>query len=290
MAGRPLAVFALSSIALAGAACSEVDPEDSTSQPAVVHTAGLTSVGMPRADTAVPKARAEVVGVMVARPTAASTDSFERLGFAGTFSHTRLSIQMHNQAGGIIDLLRDDCRIEWFGDDQGTDLVDPEEMFGPIEMMPDIAEDGRSLVFIVGSKRSPHPKASRLEARGTLAVVCASQTERQEARVSLQKGAKFALGSYEFEVTATGKSQWSDGWTFELTSKQDLSPIVQFSLVTDGSAEELQRSMSMSGAAPGPRPSSTRRRSSRAPCASSIGPTPPPWRCPSRCRRGWGCR
>ena len=210
-------------------------------------TAGLLPICPPRPTTPTQASTGEVVGLMVHAPTANSTEHFERLGFAGTFNRSRLAIQLHHAPGGIIDLLADESTVEWFGDDKGTNLVDPDGMFGPLEMMPDIAEDGGSLVFVVGSNRSPHAQASRLEARGTIVAVCATATAKHRAEVTFKKGEKFQLGPYAFEITNVGKSDWSEGWTLELTSKTDLASIITYSLVANGAEEELRQSMSMSG-------------------------------------------
>jgi hypothetical protein len=113
--------------------------------------------------------------------------------------------------------------------------------------MPEIAEDGRSLVFILGSARSPHAQASRLEAKGSIAVLRASETSTREVDVVFQDGASFDLGPFEFEITEVGMSEWSENWNFELSSKKDLASIVSYSLVTGGEEKELRRSMSMNG-------------------------------------------
>jgi hypothetical protein len=240
MGSRPLLALTLSLPALI--ACGQ------DSGPATAVQTASIAPAAPAARRAQERlAPAEVVGVMVHVPTASSDDSFERLGFAGTFNRTRLAVQVHHRPAGLIDLVRDDCTLEWFRDDRGTDLVDPEEFFGPIEMMPSFTEDGSSFVFVVGSKRSPHPEASRIEARGTLVATRASETTTADAEVSFAQGESFTVGPYTFEITETGESEWMEGWTFQLTSKADTAAIVRYALVVDGNETELQEAMSMSG-------------------------------------------
>lgn len=193
------------------------------------------------------------VGLMINAPTRLGEETGDDwnvdLAFLGTFSKTRLALELDFPAGGIIELSSDESTLSFFQDDKGTDLMTDEPVwFGPFEMMPRISEDGRNMVFVVGSNELPRHDASRLQAKGSVAVMVADETETWTADdVAIQPGTTFTVGSYEFEITETGKSDWSEGWTFTIVTQTDTAPVVRYALVKGGEELELRETMSMSG-------------------------------------------
>lgn len=189
------------------------------------------------------------VGVMINAPIGGGSEAFPDLAFTGTFERTRVALRLAMPQGGLIDLVRADCTLTVFEDDRGTNLMQSENPFGPFEMSPRVAEDGRSLVFVVPSGRLPAPGAARLHLTGETAVLVAREKELARAQdVHFSEGTAVVLGPHSFEIKDVGPAQWGDGWSFTLTSRADLASIVSYSAVdASGQEIELRRSMSMSG-------------------------------------------
>lgn len=192
-----------------------------------------------------------VVGLMVNGETRAASQLGQgnELAFFGTFAHTRVALELVYPTGGLIDLRNEGSELRSFHDDAGTDLRGEDSFGGPFEMMPRIAEDGRSLVFVAASEKLPARDASSISVAGTVELLVAHE-QRSDASDVLDPGVgkKLTCGPHEFDVSELGKSSWGDGWSITLRSKSDLAPIVSYSWEgEDGEQIELRPSMSMSG-------------------------------------------
>ena len=116
-------------------------------------------------------------------------------------------------------------------------------------MMPRIAEDGRSMLFVVGSKKTPSPNAASLFAEGTLSLwLSDASVEYRSETVRLEAGNTIAIGPYTFEVQSTAKSEWGDGWATTLVTREDPRAITAWTLIDeDGTRHEWSNNMSMDG-------------------------------------------
>jgi len=193
---------------------------------------------------------ARVVGVMVNAPTRGASEHFEELAFFGTTEKTRVAVEIFHGEGGLIDVRREESTIERFSDDRGTDFLDPDDFFGPVEMMPRIAEDGRSAVFVVSSDELPAAGASRITIQGEVSIVVADERAVSDATgIELSVGTTFSVAGFEFEVTESAGSEWSEGWNTTLQLREDPSAIVRWALVDPktGTETEWNPTMSMSG-------------------------------------------
>ena len=196
-----------------------------------------------------PPPTVSVVGLMVNMPIGGGSPEFPELAFFGTFDRTSVALKLDYPPGGLIDLRREDSTLTMFADDHGNDLRKLDQAFGPFEMNPRVAEDGKSLVFIAASKSLPHGRCNRLLVKGEVAALRAeTKLIGRARRVEIAEGTRFSIGPYSFEVSSAGPSEWSEGWSVTLVSNTDLSGIVRYALV-DASDNEvpLQPSMSIAG-------------------------------------------
>ncbi len=195
------------------------------------------------------------VGIMINSPTHTgadpeSDDTFAvDLAFYGTFEKTRLALELVFPKGGIIELKNEESELTVFEDDKGTDLRKTDQFFGPFEMMPRVAEDGRHLVFVAGSDKLPYPTASKLAAKGKVAVLVADQAESFKVEnVKVAEGTTFSVAGFDFEIREVGASEWGEGYSLTLVTKTDPGPIVSYGMIDgEGQSIELRPTMSMSG-------------------------------------------
>lgn len=189
------------------------------------------------------------VGMMVNHPVANEDAAFPELAFLGTFDRTALVCRVTRPAGGIVEVRGEQSRLEEFGDDRGTDLVDPEDTFGPFDAQNRVAEDRRSALVTLGTERLPHPRATRLVARGEVALwVAEEQAVATGEPVALGEGATTTVGPWDLEVTRSGASDWTEGWALTLRTHADPSAIVRWALVDEeGTEHALSQRMTMSG-------------------------------------------
>lgn len=209
---------------------------------------GATSAsGPPADDSTIGTVRS--VGLMVNAPTGGGSADFPDLAFMGTFEKTRVALLLEHPAGGLIDLVPDASSLTVFRDDRGTDLRKQDAPFGPFEMMPRVAEDGRSLVFVVPSETLPDARASRLTVQGVVAALAAESTQVHRSEpAAIEDGAALTAGPWSFQLSEVGPSQWGDGWSLTLNSRTDVSTVVRYALVDGAGAEiALDVSMTMSG-------------------------------------------
>lgn len=187
------------------------------------------------------------VGVMVNSATSLSNKDSEDLAFFGTFAKTRIAFELTYPKGGLIDLRREESRLTLFRDDQGSDLLMEDDFMGPFEMLPRISEDARHLVFVVASTATPHAEATRLSVEGSVSVFVADETVVYDSDpIVLAAGARFEVGPYGFEVSSTGASDWSEGWSVSLDTKQDPSAVVRYLLIDGDEEIELRETMTWS--------------------------------------------
>ncbi|MEM7309070.1 MAG: hypothetical protein AAF682_20470 [Planctomycetota bacterium] len=195
------------------------------------------------------------VGLMINAPVhtgedPALEDNFGvELAFFGTFERTRMALELFYPKGGIIDLDNEASTLSLFEDDRATDLRKEDEHFGPFEMMPRMSEDGRYLAFVVPSDKLPDKNASKLYAKGVVAVRVATRAAEFDAEgVLFDEGTELSLGDFDFEITEAGPSSWGDGHSITLQTDRDTVRIVRYAFVdADGNEHELSPSMSMSG-------------------------------------------
>ncbi len=190
-----------------------------------------------------------VAGLLVNTPLRQSGEDTEELAFVGTFARTSLALELVVPQGGLVALDCDRSKVALFSDDQGTDLTDAHDFFGPIERLPRVAPDGRSLVFVLSSRTPPGRRASRLHAEGELVVRMSSERSTLASQpVALVKGSSFQVGDLRFEVTESGPSPWGEGWSTTVLTRQDPSAIVSWSLVgPDGEEHAWQDIASWDG-------------------------------------------
>lgn len=231
-----VAVFGAATIASAGF----------FSTPPVANSAPLRSEPA-QGSLAAPTLRA--AGVLINSPLRTSGEDTEELAFFGTLSRTSLALELFVPQGGLIDMDRERSQVTLFTDDQGTDLLDEDELFGPIEMSPRIAPDGRSLAFVIGSKTLPHKLASRLRVQGKVLVRQATERVTYESKaLALAVGTAFQLGAFRFEVSESEPSSWGEGWSTTLVTRQDPGAIVAWKLVDEHGVEhEWPCNMSIDG-------------------------------------------
>jgi len=193
----------------------------------------------------------EVVGLMLNGETRAPSQmgSGHELAFFGSFSQTRVALQLVHPKGGLIDLRNEDSSLDLFQDGDGNDLLGQNTFGGPFEMGPRIAEDGRSIVFVIGSEKRPASGAESIRARGTVELLTGFEraVDRSDV-VTPTVGGKLAFGPHELEIAELGKSSWGDGWSITLRSQADLAANVSYAWhLEDGTELALNPSMSMSG-------------------------------------------
>ena len=189
------------------------------------------------------------VGLMVNGPVGGGSDDFPDLAFAGTFERTRLAIRVDYPRGGIVDLRADRSTLDELQDDLGADLRKTDQHFGPFEMLTRVADDRRSAVFVIPSDKLPGPRATRLVARGKVALMTSSgSSEARSEHLALATGGAFAAGPFTFEVTRMGSSEWGDGWSMTLSTNTDLTAVRTYAFVdSNGEHVELSPSMTISG-------------------------------------------
>lgn len=210
-------------------------------------------------------AEVRVVGLMVNGETREELGGEPQLAFLGAQARTRVALEVVLPSGGIIDLDRESSSLELFRDDRGTNLAEEQPLGGPYEMLPSLAEDGRSIVTIAASNRLPATGAARIELRGSLSLITASvQKTHLSDPVELAPGAQLSAGPWSFEVTETGQAEWSDQWSFTLQTEDDLTPVLFWHVIDSaGARSEADPWMSMSF-------NSTRRQSLQ--CEQPVGP------------------
>lgn len=196
-------------------------------------------------------ATCETIGLMVQTAIGPKENGFEPLPFMG-FTRTRLAVRLVLPSKGIFDLNADRSKVDVFRDDRGTDmLARSTDSFqsSPIEMSPTLAEDGGSVVFIVGSDKIPAGNASQLEMKGTVALhVATRKVEFRADDVQFQPGQVVELGPYHLEIVSSGPSDWDPRWSLEVRSSVDLAPIIAWQVVApDGEVVDMSPTMSMSG-------------------------------------------
>lgn len=215
----------------------------------IAPSAAFAATASGASNDVVPRATFTPVGLMVQLPAPDSDESFPQMAFMGTFSNTRVAVAMDYPEGGMIELLREQCTIESFRDDQGGDLLGDPGAFGPIEMMPDLNAAGTRLVFTVGTSQLPRPNATRFDLKGKVAVRVAEDTVDWDAsKVQFREGQAVSAGPYEFKITRAGKSEWSDSWSIDIESKEEMGAVIDYAIVdAKGSVHKLSRTMSMGG-------------------------------------------
>ncbi len=231
-----------------GAAASRARSSDGTARAASLVPGGSMTpprASTPRAAPAAPRpvrstlgAEVRVVGLMVHAPTRKEFNGQPQLAFMGSSARTRVALEVFLPTGGIIEVDREASSLETFRDDRGSDLLDGQGYGGPFEMMPDIHEDGRSVVVVVASETPVDAGAGRIDLEGALALQTASTRKVHVAQgVELAPDARFTAGPFEFEVKEVGPAEWGEGWTFTIETDDNLASIIGWT-VTDVAGQE----------------------------------------------------
>lgn len=188
------------------------------------------------------------VGLMINGPTGAGTGEHDDQAFFGAVERTRVALLLRFPAGGVVDLVQEESSLDLLRDDRGTDLLGEPSAFGPFEVQARVSPRRDALVFYASSDELPASRARRLEVGGTVAVRVARETRRDEAPVTLAKGATVQVGEFPFRVKEVGPSPWGNGWSIQLVTRRDPSTIVAWSFRDGGGREhELSLAMTMSG-------------------------------------------
>jgi len=155
-----------------------------------------------------------------------------------------LAMAVSCPAGGIIKLDRKKGTILSFKDNLQTDLLAKaaktkfgnEPGFGPF---PKISKDATRATFSIRTPNLPAKGAQSLSASGTVALLTGSTKKTAEAKdVTLETGAKLALGPFNFEVGKVGKPQWgNDALAVELKTNKRLDSMVSLSFHGPDGAE-----------------------------------------------------
>lgn len=190
-----------------------------------------------------------VAGVLAQRKLDMPSQFGSRMPFPGSNAQVRLAIEYTSPTNDLIDWVHGECEITLFSDDRGTDLIDPDDAFGPFEMMPTLSEDKDKLAFILQSSKAISPGAGTIRAEGSIVLRRASERGTHRSKpVYLEPDAHVVCGPFDMEVTQAGPSQWSDGWEVTLQTGDDLGSVIAWSFVDEqGTRIELSPSSSISG-------------------------------------------
>lgn len=185
----------------------------------------------------------EVHGLRVVAPSG-DKDDMNMRAFnwnAGTSVAVGISLPQ----GGIIALDRDASKITAFEDDRGTDLWEGTQASkfsnSQLDMMPQIAEDTRSIVFDVDGQGVPKAGANSLTLRGTVQLWVASDKAKFAAKnVTLKKDITFKVGPRTIKVTKTGAPGFGNKASFATTFRLegDTADIAEISFL-DARGNEL---------------------------------------------------
>ncbi len=149
---------------------------------------------------------------------------------------TELALGITAKESRIIGLDEDKSKVTSFTDDKGTDLTGGKAEFGSF---PKIAEDGTFGILEVKGSGIPAAGATKIMAKGTLAVTLGGKTAttRSEA-VAVKKGTRFTLGDYKFEVSDTSESGDDEKPTsLTLQAKQNLDGVAAIRFFTEAGKE-----------------------------------------------------
>lgn len=113
---------------------------------------------------------------------------------------------------GIVDIDEDKCNIEAVTDDKGTNLME-EARFGSF---PKVAKDGSVGMVDLEVRVRPAAGASSVKATGTLVYLAATGTRPVKAKVGLENGKTFKIGTTTVTVDAVTVEEGRTNFTFKL--------------------------------------------------------------------------
>ena len=149
---------------------------------------------------------------------------------------TSLSLFVHVPSGNIIAFDKDSSKLDSFVDSNGNDLKG-ENKFGSSSFgfFSNISKDKKLISTEINANNIPSKNSNFVEAKGSLAVVTASQKKSFKSKVVPMKiGEKIEAGTIPFEIVKFGKPQWGKE-KFEITLKADskLDSIAEFIFYDD---------------------------------------------------------
>ncbi len=159
---------------------------------------------------------------------------------------TELALGVTVKGTRIIALDEDKSELTSFTDDKGTDLAGDKGDFGSF---PKVSEDGLFGILEVSGAGIPAAGATKIMAKGTLAVTLGGKTATTRSKaVAIKKGTTFTLGDYKFSLTETGESGDDEKPTsITIQAKQNLDGVAEFRFFTeDGKAIEASANGSSS--------------------------------------------
>ena len=198
------------------------------------------------AANSMPTARA--AGIMVNHSVDDEENGMPSLAFQGTFAQTRLALVIDSPEGGIIGFSRDSSKTTAFADSTGQSLLEKNAHFGPFAFGERIVQDGKRLVITLESKEAPKPKASSIQATGTIDITIAHEKKTYTTETApVEAGHGLQAGPIKMTIKKYGKGDWGDDMELTVETKYNLDAIVKYTaILADGTRSELRRSSTMS--------------------------------------------
>jgi hypothetical protein len=187
------------------------------------------------------------VGLMVNAPVLAAGGG--ELAFPITRSRTSVALELVFPAGELVGLVPAESDVRVFRDDLGLDLRRLEG-FGSLDVLPRIAPDRGSMVFLVSSDRAPTSGATALELAGSLSMLVAHERTLDASEPTpLVPDALLETGPIAWRVVSCGPSRYGAGWSLELETDSDPGSVHAFALRTEsGARHELTPLLTINGA------------------------------------------
>ncbi len=169
------------------------------------------------------------------------------LAFQGTFAQTRLALVVDSPEGGIIGFNRDTSTAKTFADNTGKSLLEENSHFGPFAFGERIVQNGKRLVLTLESKEGPSPKATSIEASGSIDVTIAHEKKTYTSEtVPVAEGHGLQAGPIQMTIQSYEKAGWGDDMELTVQTKANIDAIVRYTaILKNGMRTELRRSSTM---------------------------------------------
>jgi hypothetical protein len=178
-------------------------------------------------------------------------DSMQGLRAFNWSKGTSLALLAVFPEGGIISFDSEASKLERFGDDKGTNLLEEPKSgestffqskpgFG---MMASVSEDGKACMIELDSPAVPAKGAARIDASGSLVFKCGSKKKTfTHENVAFKVGTKVEAGAVPLEVTKVGEPEWGDDpLQITLKATQDMSKVAAIAFF-DGNGNAIESS------------------------------------------------
>lgn len=154
-----------------------------------------------------------------------------------------LAVLVETQGKTILKFNHGQSQLTSFVDDKGGNLLAPKGAGGGMRnrpfRFPDVAEDGKSVLFTVHGSNLPGEGASFVKAEGevNLSVGTEKASERQTG-VALTAGTKITVGPVPMEIKeASAGGDWGAAMTIKLKAAKDVSAISAIRFYDDAGRE-----------------------------------------------------